>query len=555
MQYSLFVVVISCFGASLVCSDCVLCCEAGTVDSQSDHHASRIEHMEFAGPLYGLLRKYNDSMTLADIDQKIGFEMVQTEKGSEIEVMRRVANSYQVRMKYYRLDPAVPSKVPIPCLLIVSRTGKIGMDGVFVLVEAIGSDSFQVYDFRPGKGRGFLSFRDLDLVWAGDVVTVATSPITKIGWVLLLLVLLFVPIVAYQLRKKLTANSTGRSVIGLHIFVAVLVTFGCNSSLEQSKINPVVPESGNWLILGEVGSRSDEPVAFTVPVRVNPDFPIRVSRLLGDCSCLLFEDEFKGRLYHPDEIIELRGKLDLSGKVGEEVQIIELIVEGETGEPLPSLKTGIRYFVKPEAVPSAERVKLSGVSTAKELTGTLNIYLVRRQYHPKLVLAEQTFLENDVQISVVDSGEAIPFDSYGEVVRDVVKLELTLPHDKSDQFKTVSIHFDGYRSINVDIETQWLSTFEATPDRFFLGILNKNQNVVKSFAVKRRPMLEAGDWSPVIQVRGNSIEVTKIAEISDQEVHVDFQVAIGEIPGRVEESLLIQLGNDQVEVPISWVVK
>jgi len=558
MRSSLFLIVALCFWATLLCANFACCTEISFIDSSKDQHPGRMKHMEFAGPLYGLLRKYDDTITLAEIDQKITTELVQTPKGSEIEAMIRVARNYKVQLKSCRIEPRTPGEIPAPCLIIVSETGKIGRDGLFILVESIGPDSFQVYDFRPGKGRGFLPFRELDFVWAGDVVMVTTSAVTTSAiatatWLLFLLIFLGIRVITSLTTKKENRKLNGQSAIGVCLLVCALFSFGCNSSMEQSQREPVVPQNGPWLNLGDVGSRSSEPVDFVVPVRVNPDFPIRVSRLLGNCTCLLFEDEFKGRLYQPGDVIELRGKLDLSGKVGEEAQFIEVVVESETGEVLPSVKIGIRYFVKPEPVLSSKRVKLSGGAAAKELTGTLNVYLVRRQNHPKLALAEQTLLDKNIKIAIAGVEEAIPFDGHNEVVRDVIKLKLALPHDKVDRAKTVSIHFADYGSIDVDIDTERISPFEAIPSHFFLGMLNKNQRVVKCLTIRQQETLD--DWQPLIQVRGNSIEIIKLSKVTDQEVQVDFQVSVGEMPGRVEQSLVVQFAEEVLEVPVSWIVK
>ncbi len=143
-------------------------------DNFSAESDTPIRNIIVSGPFFGLLRRYDKSFDLAEIDLVVS-EQLQKEPARVIDRVAEFARRHDVHLSTVQLADRDHSAVPIPCLLVTSRQGKAGDAIQLLLVEAVGETSLQVYDFEDGKGRSILPAESLPLIWFGDCIVASKS--------------------------------------------------------------------------------------------------------------------------------------------------------------------------------------------------------------------------------------------------------------------------------------------------------------------------------------------------------------------------------------------
>ena len=520
-----------------------------------------IKRMEISGPLFGLLRKFQPSLNLRDIDNEIVRAI--SEGVEELTAMQSVSRLHKLNLKTVRLMDPSPSRVPIPSLLLVSRIGRSGQQGVFVLVEAVGDNSFQVFDFQSGKGRGFLSFSDLPIIWSGDVLYISTETATisrLLEFVFVGLSLFVLTVIFWQ---RFRSKRRSLEVISL-CYLCLSVFSGCGEShsATESDSNKQVPFAINGpsiIELGQVSRRDENIINFDFSLTVTNKHPIRVSSLLGNCSCLLIESGVVGKKFNFGDSINVQGKLDLNGKVGEEMLIIQIFGETEDNSAFDPVKIGLRYFVEPEPKLSMNLLELSGLSGKPSVEGHLAAYMVRKSNQPPLALDRIKSPNDFVRLKRVSELETVELEG-SNLVKD--KLEITLIANSDQEFNKEQIHFffkSFDRPINVDVLKKTIPGIAASPSRFFLGTLNLDESRSKQIELTCTPgAVSVGD--PVaVSVSG---EETRIVSTNweQNEIHIKFETTCDgkSEPGRHENVVQIKVGDldsNSISIPVAWITK
>ena len=522
--------------------------------AQEMESSTRIERPEIAVPAFGLLRRYHSSVSLQSVDASIALRMA--EGLSEIDAIVETGDEFGVNLQPKVLDPTVPGLIPIPCLLIVSKSGQRGRQGALVLVESRSSDQLQVYDFQSGKGRRFIRYADLQFVWSGDAIVLSigqSSPHTT--KFLFATVVLGIGMGILCWRRPFIR----RALRGCLIALFLIMTTGCFSGGNASppvSTSPFRSLKGAVVDLGELEGDELNQVEFKLPLEVDHPTSITLTGVRGNCTCLQLGEAVIGTTYGPGDQFSVAGILRLDGKIGEDMLILQIHALDENKAPVPVTKVGIRFFVNPRPVSDVDRLVLTAFCDETELAGNVSLIMLRKKEHRPLDVDFRRCTLGGLTMRVLDSQLGLAMEG-SDIVRDVIKLEFRLDRSGASTLPSEILlaAVDNDHTLRVSVETRILPPLESEPSSLFLGVLSPGEEVEKRIRIEDRAA-RGIDLSSVFireEIAGASL-ISVDVDGTTGYLKVGFSPS-GPV-GRGSGTLVLSIGtSDQVAIPISWVIK
>jgi hypothetical protein len=530
--------------------------------------------IEISRATYGLLRRFSQKADLQEIDNMLCENLT---SGKDVfTAIKETANAYGVSIQQLNLPK--PELIIVPSLLIVSNTGKPGQDGVLLLVEGVASNQLQIYDFRSGKGRGYIHFADLALFWNGDSIVAQRDINLNNGhhyflWFLVSIIgisLMFVSGALVWPQLDSIKNWFG------FFFICLLITAsGCDrSKLDNPKVgssevgsilteenlfrnyqSPLRSAQGAILDLGVLGKEGSV-AEFSVPVTVIHPKAIKVNRILGNCSCLEVGTDVVGKEFSSAETFEIAGKISLDGIVGEDLLILQIFT-GEGGMELPVFKFGIRFTVYPTPRVHVNSIALSGYEKDESLTGEINIFMVRRKSDPLLKFDIINSQLNDFQVEV--KNQEITSIEGSDLLRDTLNLSIGLLKERESgksNDRLILRFIETEKVIDLPVTTSVLSEFIVRPPSLFLGLIKAGTPISKEIEISHHDqnLSLTENISLADQSDTSWVKITHVST-SNGSIKVGLEFETGLEAGRKEKEVTLKLENHGlISIPTSWVI-
>lgn len=524
----------------------------------SDRSGEILGRPELSVPLYSIVRRYEPGVSLGQLDRWILHEV--GEGRDEAMALVAAGAKASATLLPVMLDPTRPRSIPIPSLLIVPKTAQRGRDGALLLVDARAADQLQIYDFQSGKGRGYLPFSDLPIIWSGDAIVVQDRAGVWMGWWVAttgLFLVIAARAVAWFRDERVRAPRATPAVTIVIPLAAAFLSCGCRQANDHEDTLSRLPVSsihGAVLDLGTLKGDDSDQCDFSMGLRVDHPAPVRIDRLPGNCSCLTLGENLAGTVRQPREQFKLTGRLRLDGKIGEHLLILQMQTSGLDGNSLTQSKFGLRFVVHPRPMVDVERLVLCRFEGDSDWRGRLSMILHRLPEHPPLKLDLHRSSHGLLTVSCPVQQTGLAMEG-SRVLRDLMELEFAT---KSIDCLPARLQLAavGYeRTVEVPLTTEVQQPLVSEPASLFLGIVESGKPVEKSVRLEDRA--KRGVDLKRIELAAGCADAKLVStslESTTATARILFRPA--GMPGRGAGEVVLELGGvANVRIPVTWVIR